>query len=151
MANIHPFMLLVFILLAAVGLTQVPNLASAPDALRMGAGRMETGPMASAQAAAEPVDPGQAAAATAQSGGSITPNHDPHLARLGQPPAVETVATPNHDPHLARLGQPPATATVASAEHDPGHVSPMPSFVVNTVTLQAEPEPATRPAAASAA
>ncbi|GAB2176090.1 hypothetical protein DLREEDagr8_16480 [Dongia sp. agr-C8] len=52
-------------------------------------------------------------------------------------------ATPNHDPHHARLAQPPAASAAAAAtpNHDPRHARPVPSFALDPVTLAAGPEP----------
>jgi hypothetical protein len=157
MRNMHPITLLAFILFGAVALAQVSYIASGPH------GVTPTPHVARLEAQPEPGheirDDVQVALAT--------PNHDPHRVGAKAQPTVEKVAietgaiktgaTPQPDP-LSLATKPQlevdtvaslivASGAVATPNHDPEHRRATPSFSLNPVTIQADPEPAVATAA----
>ena len=159
----HPITLLAFILFGAVALAQVSYIASGPH------GVTPTPHIAKLEAQPEPK--GKPGGAAEQQVAVATPNHDPHrVAAKPQPTvetaAIETAAAPQPDPlSLATKPQPAAktaesdtvaslivaSGAIATPNHDPEHRRATPSFALDPVTLQADPEPATLAAAATAA
>jgi hypothetical protein len=159
----HPIMLLALVLVAAVGLTQVPRVQSAPDVPAVAAAAAPSQkpqpvsvvpqPVAEAVAApkpdAQPVEVAQKS--TAEIG--ATPKVEPHPVEVAPKPTAETVATPMPEPQPVEVAEKPAAEAAAIPNHDPPHLRPAPSFALNVVTLQAGPEPAApqAPAAPKAA
>jgi hypothetical protein len=154
MRNMHPITLLAFILFGAVALAQVSYIASGPH------GVTPTPHVARLEAQPEP---GQAPRDEMQVA-LATPNHDPHRVAAQPQTAVKTAAVSQPDPlslatkpqpavdavaSLIVATEPDESAAVATPNHDPEHRQATPSFALDPVTLQADPEPATLAAAAS--
>src|SRR5688572_22431513 len=104
MANMHPLMVLGFILVAAVAVAQVSNFASAPDGVAM------------------------VAAGPAQAGDVAAPNDEAQPVSLVQSPKAETDAAQNSGPSDVGL-MPSYTlkSVMLRADPEPAAPSPAPS------------------------
>jgi hypothetical protein len=130
MSNMHPIMVLAFILLAAVAVAPVTYVASAPEAL--------------------PLDDFTVAAGPVQGGELAIPKQDPDRVSLMQPPTAETVTI-----HDARWdGPPPSFAQLnpetLRAEPEPAAPS-APTFVDVDTQLYARDTARLRAAPSTAA
>lgn len=137
MANMHPIMLLALVLLAAVALTQVPRVESAPDVAAVATPDHQP-PLVSIvrQPAAEAV---------------AMPKPELQPVEVAQKPTAETVAIPNHDPPRSRPA-PSFALNTAMLQAGPEPAAPQaPAFVDADATVYAKDKARLRAAPSTAA